>query len=521
MSEMSIDGLVDWVLQGTDTFDLELARLQNEIDSGRLIQFFERLNRYPNVIQSQEVDQRLTLVLANWLNAELLDNETQSTDRVIDGLQEIYSLLAMTSLGRGYILAWMARTKHRNAFSWFVDQVVENPPVDPNALSVAFAPLLTTQDWNHGVLFQKLFSNITDSLSINLAIDVANNLFRKGHHPHPLTDYRVELVELLNSIVDRLEILQKSVPENVEVARSNAVTVDESVAFITSIADALRLIGDRQTVGPLKRVMELEHRRIQCEASVALASLKDPDGIKTLIALAEEPVVRKRVLSYAKELELDKNINAKFKTPAAIAESGFVEWLTRQEIFGVPPSECKLIDERLQYWPGFENAIPCMLFEYAYTAGENRFESIGIGTPCTFAFKSDLTSLSADDCYKVFAGFDLEHDEVFLLDYSKATTLYRQEIDHLKQTFPTDAKIQWLGLGTYLGDKLLIGRIDKSDEIEFVAWDGRYFDHLELSSVGLPFQWQLFWYWCVGKRLFASFEQYHAGEGQSLNLEDT
>lgn len=514
MSELSIDGLVDWVLQGTDTFDLELARLQNEIDSGRLVKFFERIARYPNVVQSQEVDQRLTLVLANWLNAEILDNDTQPGDQAIEWLQEIYSLLANSSLGRGYILAWMARSGNGDAFSWFVDQIAENPPLDPNALSVAFAPLLTSQDWNHSVLFQKLFSSVSDSLSINLAIDVANHLFRKGHHPHPLTDYRVGLVEVLNSIVDRLEILQKSVPENAEVARSNAETVDESVAFITSIADALRLIGDRQTIGPLKRAMELEHRRIQCEAAVALAALKDPEGIKTLIALAEEPVVRKRVLSYAKELELDININPKFKTPAAIAESGFVEWLARQENFGVPPSECKLIDERLQYWPGFENAIPCMLFEFAYTAGENRFESVGIGAPCTFAFKSDLASLTADDCYQVFAGFDLEHDEVFLLEYSKATTRFRQEVDYLKQSFPADAKIQWLGLGTYLGDKILMGQIDKSDEMGFVAWDGRYLAHLELSGAAQPFQWQLFWYWCVGKRLFASFEQYHAGQGR-------
>ena len=508
MDNLKTEALVNWVVNGQDTVDLELAHLQTEVDQNRLIEFVDQLKRYPNIVQSDPVDQRLAETLAHWLSADSFNEQAlDPNDKFSNALRSLYALLSPHSLSRGYILAWMARSNQGEDFAWLIEMICQNPPTDGNALSLAFAPLLSNDDWDNELFFANLFAELSESAAINMAIDVSNHLFRNGRIPHPLTEYRVSLVELLNSIVDRLEILQSNLIEDADVAKSNAITIDESVAFVVSICDALRHIGDRQTIAPLTRAMRLEHRRIQCEAAVALATMEEEAGVQKLLELAKQPLVRKRVNLYAEELGLADQIDERFRGREAIAEAALVEWLARRENFGIPPAKCELIDRRELDWPGFENPVQCMLFEYEYRIGQQTFRSIAIGEPCTFAFKADLTQVSIDDCYQVYAGFDLEHEEIFALDLARARTMYRNDIEHLQRYFPLDVQPEWLGSGLFMGEKVLVGQFTENNALQYIAWNGVAVESLKVGDVAVPPSWQVGWYWWVGRQLFKSFEK--------------
>ena len=513
MENLKTEALVNWVVNGQDTVDLELARLQTEVDQNRLIEFVDQLKHYPNVVQSDPVDQRLAETLANWLSADKFNEPARALDdRFSNALRSLYALLSPHSLSRGYILAWMARSNRCEDFDWLIETICQNPPTDGNALSLAFAPLFSNDNWDCEQLFARLFLDLNESAAINMAVDVSNHLFRNGRKPHPLTDYRVSLVELLNSIVDRLEVLQSNLIDDANVAKSNAITIDESIAFVVSICDALRHIGDRQTITPLTRAMRLEHRRIQCEAAVALAAMQEEAGVHKLLELVEQPLVRRRVNLYAEELGLADRIDERYRGRNAVAEAGLVEWLARRENFGIPPTKCELIGSRELDWPGFENPVQCMLFAFEYRAGQQSFRSIAIGEPCTFAFKADLTQVSIDDCYQIYAGFDLEHEEIFALDLASATTMYRNDIEHLQRNFPMDVQPEWVGSGLFMGEKVLLGQftdknITDNDTLQYIAWNGVAIEALKVGNVAVPPSWQVGWYWWVGRQLFKSFEQ--------------
>jgi hypothetical protein len=80
--------------------------------------------------------------------------------------------------------------------------------------------------------------------------------------------------------------------------------INDSVGLISSLCDFLALQGDVSIVGKLYPCLELRHRRVQVEAAYALATLGEKAGQERLIALAEEPLVRRRVLAYCEPLGL-------------------------------------------------------------------------------------------------------------------------------------------------------------------------------------------------------------------------
>jgi hypothetical protein len=509
-----VEELVDWILKGQDSVDVKLARLQTDIQPLQLSQVVERLQKTPSVVQTEAVDRRMSILLANWLktDSQLADEPMVVDPLFVEKLQTIYDLLRIHSVGKGYILGWMARNGDKSCFRWMLEKLCTDPPADPNALSLAIVPLFTHSNWNVEEFFGKLFTDPSDSLLTNLVIDLANHRSHFGNSPHPLTEYRVQLVELLNTIVDRLEVLQQVKPTDIDVARANALTVEDSVAFIVSICHALGQIGDRHTITPLKRVLTLGHRRARCEGAYAMACLGDPMGEQVLVELANQPLVRKRVLEYCQELNIDHDISPEFKDSVALAEASLVQWLAHPKHFAMAPTDCKLIDRRKQSWPGFENETECMLFQFSYESVDCKFDSIAIAEPCTFAFRTDLTGLTPTDCYKIFAGFDVENENIYMLPIEKAIDRYRSELSSLQRTLPEQSdKNHWLGLGCFFGDRVGIGqRIDSVTPCYF-AWDGNSLVQISgLSESNINAD--LFWYWYVGHRLFESFSQFREAQ---------
>ena len=198
-------------------------------------------------------------------------------------------------------------------------------------------------------------------------LDLSNYLVRTHRvNRHPGHDRLDELVTLLGNIVQRLSKLEESpgnAGEYLEVIRHQ---VDEGVALVVALCDALALIGDPRAIGKLYQAMELAHRRIRVEAAAALAKLGETAGASALVALAAEPVVRLRVLHSAQELGLSDQVDPQYTTDTARAEAMVALELAQPTFFGIPPAELQLVDDRTQFWPGYEEPIRCYLFRYAY-----------------------------------------------------------------------------------------------------------------------------------------------------------
>ena len=87
------------------------------------------------------------------------------------------------------------------------------------------------------------------------------------------------------------------------------------------------------------------------------------------------------------------------------------------------------------YWPGFDEPVECFLFRFAYEVGDGEYTNIGIAGPLCHAFGADLADLPPDDIYAVFAGWQVEHEEIYELDASQLTVPQRLEVVRLERRF--------------------------------------------------------------------------------------
>jgi hypothetical protein len=305
------------------------------------------------------------------------------------------------------------------------DIVVENPPRDATALAVVFSPLFRAKKLDCPELFPRLWDALTVPDVGIAVIDLANFLKREGRvEQHPGYDQRRLLGQLLISLTSELSRLEnltleeddstegKKSPTPEELHRS----VANSVAFATGLCDALALIGESEAIGKLRPVLALRHRRLRTEAAFALAKLGEEEGREALVALASEPVTRRRVIAYARELEIEDQIDEQFTSNEAICESDLALYLAQPSQLGIPPTAIELFDARPLYWPGFDEIEECFLFRFMYNLANGQFTNIGIGGPATHAVVDDLTLLPASDIYACFAGWSAEHNDIYDLD---------------------------------------------------------------------------------------------------------
>jgi hypothetical protein len=229
---------------------------------------------------------------------------------------------------------------------------------------------------------------------------------------HPGAGRQVQLAALLGELIGRLGALESAVPDNPKRLEEVSQQIAEGVSIAVSLCDALALIGDRSVVGKLYQASELGHRRLRTEAVAALARLGEEAGVEALVALAAEPVVRHRVLAYAEELGCLDQVDQQYQTGPARAEAELALWLAQPSQMAVPPNSCELIDQRTQYWPGYDEPVDCYLLRFVYLIGDAEFSNIGIAGPTTHAFAADLSDLPPDDIYAAFAGWQAEHDEI-------------------------------------------------------------------------------------------------------------
>lgn len=464
MSDVEMQSLVEYVLAGESrprgSNPVELQWLGEATD----VQLDEFLDLLLDVELTSENDPALGEVfrfLVYRLRPWDASNRRQLPSTTVPLIIALYRRLGEVSAARCHLLQLLAASGIPYELTEFANLVVEDPPRDAPSAMLAFGPLFQHTSYDPNTLFPKLLDALEHQVIAASIIDLANFLFRNALiKPHPGEARTQQLSDLLGAVVQRLALVEEDPTKFAETPDEIAQQVDDAVALAVALCDALALIGDKSAVGKLYQALELRHRRLHTEAAGALARLGEDAGKDALVALVSEPVARLRVLAYADELDLSDRLDEQYTTSMARAEAELALWLAQPSQMGIPPSDLELIDSRTQHWPGYDEPIESFLFRFTYALPAGEYSNIGIAGPLTHAFGADLLDLPPDDIYAAFAGWHVEHEDIFEMDAAVLTEAQRVEVTRLERRLRDhdyDA-IQPTLFGMFLGDKVLVAR---------------------------------------------------------------
>ncbi len=384
-------------------------------------------------------------------------------------MQQLYLQLPNRSSVKAPILTWLALGGEVTQLDLLVDLLLEDPPEDEQQVALALSPLFLKRPLPIEAIFPKLFAAIDKPQLAAAVIDLANFMQREGLVPeHPGTALATRLIELLGSLTQSLAQLEERPEDFAETPQQLGRRVSHSVSLAVSLCDAVALIGDQRAIGKLYQTLELAHRRVRTEAAAALARFGEQRGQDTLVELAAEPVARLRVLAYANELKIIDKIPAQFRSTTARAEAELVVWLAEPTQFGVPPTQCELVDQRRQNWPGFGGDVECFLFRFTYRLsledGKQRsYSNVGIAGPLAHAFTADLADLPPYDIYAAFAGWQAEHEDIKQYEVSRLSQTEKLEVVRLQRRLHDAGftEIEPQQMGYFFGEKALLATVTR------------------------------------------------------------
>lgn len=401
---------------------------------------------------------------AAWLGEELLAK-----------VAALYQHLPASSRGRAGLLMLLASGGTRDELLLLAELLVVDPPRGDNDVLAALSPLFQLTDYDATVLFPRLLAALAHPSLAAGVLDLANFLTRRELVArHPAYDQRSELMRLLGELVHRMQRLEEHPEELAASPQQLTQTVSHGVSLAVALCDALALIGDPDARAKLSQAMQLRHRRIRTEAAAALARLGEKEGREELLKLASEPVARLRVLAYADELGIADDLEPEFRTEEARAEAELALWLAEPANFGIPPTECELVDRREQHWPGFEDLVDCFLFRFTYRLTTERglavYSNIGIAGPLVRSVTADLADMPVDDIYALFAGWHVQHEDIFEVDAHLLSESQRVDVARLERRF-RDAGYDGIRpamLCYFFSEKSLVARVRRGG-VEGVA----------------------------------------------------
>lgn len=374
---------------------------------------------------------------------------------------ELYGRLDPATDSRGALLGLLATQDNDVARREFVRLLCDDPPRSRAAVDLALVPLFRWPSYAVLQLFPDIFGALAHPALAAAVLDLANYLYRQGVAArHPAADRREELTALLGQTVEFLENIQEQPARHAQSAADLSDKVNQAIALLTALADALALMGEPAAIGKLQQALHVRHRRVVLEAAAALMRLGDPHGTDVLVQAAADPASRTRALQYLEEYGALERVPPELRSPEAQAEGEVVLYLSGRERFGLPPQRIELVDHTRQYWPGYSEPIDCFLFHYEYELAQFRFSGIAVAGPVVHTVLADLEDLPPADIYALFAGWHAEHPEIVevsagQLDPAQREVFQRQLSTSAGEQGFLDARLELAG--GLLGDTLLVG----------------------------------------------------------------
>jgi len=351
---------------------------------------------------------------------------------------------------RHLLMQLLAMMRTPSSLESLVGVLIDLPPRGWMAAGQILSPLMQHDDWPIDHVFPNLLDCLSEPSLAAPILDLAGHLVRSGRVPsHPASDRIASLNALLGQVGDRLGRFEedpRSFGDDVEQVQA---ILGEAVALAVSLCDAVGLIGDESSIAALNKAAELRHRRVQCEAAGALARLGDGAGVQQLIALAAEPSARLRAIAYLDELGMSEKIDETYRLPAATAEAEIALWLSQPQQMGVPPTSVEVVDSRRMLWPSYHDPVDVFLVRFQYDFGDRSYSNIGIAGPTVFALNADVADLPPEDIYAIYAGWHVEHEDIFTVPANEFNEAQRRLVEplvtHLQRKEYEDVRPELLG----------------------------------------------------------------------------
>ena len=392
-----IDELIEMIREAqSDAISIrEVAALGSRIEQFQDSEVEQLLERIAELQDELPRDPLLHHVLQPVLAA--LVNRARRKNGIISApvrgrITQLYKLSNPHSNLRNYLLAWLATRNQPDCIRTWTSLICNDPPEYRSGIGLAFGPLMRRdiepQDW----MLQSLLAEGVQHQQLAPAIfDLFNFYVReKIIELHPATERAEELTALLGQLVGKMGRIEEGSIDAQHDPHQIGQQVADSVALIVALSDTLAMIQFAPAIGKLHQALELKHRRVQAEAAAALVRLGDDMGKQALIKLAEEPVVRLRILKYAEELGLLNEISLELQGEIAQAESHLAIWLAEPAQMGIAPSRVELVDNRELYWPSYEHPVQCYIFRFEYGSENRLYRNLAISGPLVHAFSAGL-----------------------------------------------------------------------------------------------------------------------------------
>lgn len=457
----------------------------------------------PEVSRQRREDE---VILGRWVQLQA-DSPREWTDEELDQLVQYYLSTPQSASARNLILTLLALVGTHSARTRWINLICDDPPGYRPTLPMAFLTVVRNPDWLTDDVFGPLLTRAIQHVPVAAAVlDMANFAFRRGlRQEHPCRPRAAELTELLARLVEQMERVEEGELAGQMSPEQLSQTVNDAVALIVALVDALALMNHEPAIGKLHRVLKLRHRRLKVEAAAALARMGDETGRDVLIALAEFPSIRQRVLAYARELGIEKEISLEWQGDIATAESHLAMWLAEPSQMGIAPSTMKLIDQRRLSWPGEESPVDCYLFQFEY--GSQGYANIGMSGPLVHAFSADLRVLARRDQYAAFAGWQAEHAEIFTLPYDRARGKIPNVVGQLEQALAASEfeNAEPVAVGGFFSEYQLVATAEFEGQRGTCIITDKQADWIGEGNPAAPIDWRLALEIWRGRRLLEQF----------------
>ena len=458
------------------TTTADIANAGSQIASVAMDEVNHTLNRLvvgPMLSKPQRnaVQQVLSLLCAKLDPNQLSPNHQIDVETVL----ELYARFDETDPSCSYLLTLLAVEQSEPSIKALAELLSNSPPRSTHHVIPCVGILMR----NPGVHAAKLFPIVLDGLQFRSVagpvLDFANFLLRNQKlSEHPAIGRENQLTSLLGVFAGKLGEHEDTIQNQTNPTPEQAQIVADSISVVISLCDALALMNAKSAIGKIYQVLELSHRRLRTEAAAALARMGEEAGKLALIDMAQYPISRLRVLSYAEELGLFDEIAAEHKTAVARAESEFTLLLSEPTFFGFAPANCELIDQNSLYWPGFDEPVDCYLFRYTYPLDQGELQNIGIVGPLTHCIATNLNHLPPEDIYAAYAGWHVDHEEIYSIEIDPSNSMQQVEVQKRAAQIAGYGyeSVQPVFIGVLFGERSLVAKASVQNRVGTVIFHG-------------------------------------------------
>jgi hypothetical protein len=218
---------------------------------------FDSLNQHPRrlrLLMQLTASRALELVSAQ-SNADDAEEELESVALIEpESITQLYDrLLEVDGHAAAHALQLLAMQTDEESISHLSNALLESPPTHWQQVALGLSPLWKAGPELLALFFDRMQDGYASPTAMAVLLDLANYSHRKHRFAdHPWNEKRTELTSLLNSLIVRLQRLERQPQAFGQQVEEVQRILGDSVALTIGLCDALGLIGDPAAIPTLE-----------------------------------------------------------------------------------------------------------------------------------------------------------------------------------------------------------------------------------------------------------------------------